>query len=153
MTASLSGPWHLPQIEAFMSRSKIPMRLACVGKDGFPRVVSVWFRYTDGSLQCVTHKDSHLANTLRDNARVGFEIAPNDPPYHGVRGRGTTTLAPLGSATVLEELLAHYLGGQDSRVGNWLLSRKEEELLVTVQPLNLFSWDYRERMADVADRD
>lgn len=150
MTASLSGPWQLPQIEAFLSRSKIPMRLACVGKDGFPRVVSVWFRYTDGCLQCVTHQESHLAKTLQNNARVGFEVAPNDPPYHGVRGRGTAALTPLGSDTALEDLLEHYLGGQDSRVGNWLLSRKEEELLVTIQPLRLFSWDYRERMADVA---
>ncbi len=153
MSEFISGPWDLQQIEAFLSDSTIPMRLACVGRDGFPRVVSVWFRYRAGSLQCVTHRDSHLARTLQTNPKVGFEVAPNAPPYHGVRGRGEASMTPLGSDGALEELLGRYLGGQESRVASWLLSRKEEELLVTVRPVSLFSWDYRERMADVAGRD
>ncbi len=44
------------------------------------------------------------------------------------------------------EMLQRYLGGTESKLGNWLLSRAEDEILITIEPLRLFSWDYRERM-------
>jgi len=151
--------------------------------------VSVWYAYQDGALLCVSHRKSALIRLLEQDPRVGFEISPNDPPYHGVRGQGTVSLAPLGEHNVLEALLDRYLGQQispndppyhgvrgqgtvslaplgehnvlealldrylgqqESRVGNWLLARKDEETLITVQPERLFSWDYRQRMADVS---
>jgi nitroimidazol reductase NimA-like FMN-containing flavoprotein (pyridoxamine 5'-phosphate oxidase superfamily) len=126
---------------------EFPVRLACVGSDGFPRVVSLWYQYQDGRLYCVTHRDSQLARLLAAETRVGFEVAPNSPPYRGVRGQGRATLAPLGEHNTLNELLQRYLGGVDSPLANWLLSRSEEELLITIEPLRLFSWDYSERMA------
>ena len=45
-----------------------------------------------------------------------------------------------------EELLDRYLGGAESTLGNWLLSRREDELLISITPQRLFSWDYRQRM-------
>lgn len=149
MTATVKGPWSPRQIEDFLGEAVIPMRLAAVRGDGFPQVVSVWFRYREGRLQCVSHRDSYLVGLLQANPKVGFEVAPNDPPYYGVRGRGTADLQPLGDSDALEHLIARYLGGGPSRVGSWLLSRREEELLITIEPLHLFSWDYRQRMADV----
>jgi hypothetical protein len=44
-------------------------------------------------------------------------------------------------------MLQRYLGGTDSKLGSWLLSRVEDEILITIEPLRLFTWDYRERMA------
>jgi len=77
---------------------------------------------------------------------VGFELAPNEPPYHGVRGQGIATLDSDADGVVLGEMLQRYLGGTESKLGNWLLSRAEDEVLITITPLRLFSWDYRERM-------
>ncbi len=150
MPAIVTGPWSLDRVAEFLGEATIPLRLACVRGDGFPQVVSVWYRYRDGALQCVSHRNSYLVSLLRHDPKVGFEVAPNEPPYYGVRGRGTAALSPLGEADALEELLEQYLGGQDSRVAHWLLSRREEELLITITPSHLFSWDYRQRMADVA---
>ena len=67
-----------------------------------------------------------------------------------MRGQGQASLAPLGDHDVLETLLDRYLGQQESRVGNWLLARKDEEMLITISPERMFSWDYRQRMADVS---
>jgi nitroimidazol reductase NimA-like FMN-containing flavoprotein (pyridoxamine 5'-phosphate oxidase superfamily) len=150
MTPTLKGPWSLPAIEQFLDEVQFPLRLACTSRDGYPRVVSVWYAYQDGALLCVSHRKSALIRLLEQDPRVGFEISPNDPPYHGVRGQGRASLAPLGDHDVLEVLLDRYLGQQESRVGNWLLARKDEEILITVQPERLFSWDYRQRMADVS---
>ena len=84
------------------------------------------------------------------NANVGFEISPNDPPYHGVRGQGIATISPLAESDTLDWMVSHYLGDSDSQVGRWLLSRREQEVVIKIEPQRLFSWDYRERMADVS---
>lgn len=151
MSVSLNGPWTRQQIDEFLTGARWPMRLACHGSDGFPRVVSVWFRLQEGKLLSVSHRDSALVRLLRQDPRVGFEVSPNQPPYHGVRGQATVTLAPLADGDTLERLVERYLGDRESRVGNWLLSRKSEEILITLTPGRLFSWDYRERMADVSE--
>jgi len=149
MTPTAKGPWSLEEIHRFLHDSAVPMRLACTGNDGYPRVVSVWYVFAEQSMLCVSHQKSALVKLLQRDPKVGFEISPNAPPYHGVRGQGRARLAPLGDSDVLDRLVARYLGQQKSRVGNWLLSRKAEEVLIRIQPERLFTWDYRERMADV----
>jgi nitroimidazol reductase NimA-like FMN-containing flavoprotein (pyridoxamine 5'-phosphate oxidase superfamily) len=148
MTASIKGPWSEAQIDEFLQLSVFPVRLACTAADGFPRVVSVWFRYRQGRFYCVSHRDSKLISLLRDSDKIGFEVSPNEPPYCGVRGQGIASLMEEGAGEELEHLLQRYLGGADSSLGNWLLSRRDEEVLIEIQPHRIFSWDYRQRMSD-----
>lgn len=148
MTASIKGPWSTSQIDEYLQESVFPLRLACTAADGFPRVVSVWFRYLQGSFYCVSHRDSQLVSLLRDSAKVGFEVSPNQPPYCGVRGQGIAELTDEGAGDMLEQLLQRYLSGTDSSLGNWLLSRRDEEVLISIEPQRIFSWDYRQRMSD-----
>ncbi|MEE4662034.1 MAG: pyridoxamine 5'-phosphate oxidase family protein [Halieaceae bacterium] len=142
----IAGPWDHEQVRQYLDDTTFPLRLACVASDGFPRVVSLWYRYQQGSFYCVTHRDSKLTKLLRRNHKVGFEVSPNEPPYYGVRGQGLVTLAEQGGAAMLQEHLQRYLGGTESGLAQWLLSRAEEELLVQVQVTRMFSWDYRQRM-------
>ncbi|MEZ5573025.1 MAG: pyridoxamine 5'-phosphate oxidase family protein [Halioglobus sp.] len=146
MAATLKGPWDKAQIETFLQDSVMPLRLACVGDDGFPRVVSVWYGYDGQRFRCVSHRSSQLVSLLERCDRVGFELAPNEPPYHGVRGQGIARLEADVGGQVLREMLQRYLGGTDSSLGQWLLSRADDEVLITIEPLRLFSWDYRQRM-------
>ena len=148
MNVTLKGPWSQAQVDDYLMSSAYPLRLACVGKDGFPRVVSVWYHYRDGCLHCVSHRASQLIALLRENGRVGFEVGPNEPPYHGVRGQGRAVLSDEGAGETLETLLQRYLGGGESSLGEWLLSRRDEEVLISISPQRIFSWDYRERMKD-----
>ena len=147
MALTLKGPWDKAQIDSFLTSTTFPLRLACVAEDGFPRVVSVRFGYDGPSLRCVSHRSSQLVGLWQRCNRVGFELAPNEPPYHGVRGQGIATLDSDADGVVLGEMLQRYLGGTESKLGNWLLSRAEDEVLITITPLRLFSWDYRERMS------
>ena len=146
-TFEIKGPWKHAEVTGFLTESTWPLRLACVGSDGFPRVVSLWYRYDGAAFYCVTHRDSKLSTLLRNNHKVGFEVSPNEPPYHGVRGQGLVSLHEDGGAETLRSHLHHYLGGTDSSLAQWLLSRAEDELLVRVQVTRMFSWDYRQRMA------
>jgi hypothetical protein len=144
---NMKGPWSEADAATFLESARIPIRLACVGADGFPRVVSLWYRYEGGCFYCVTHRDSKLTALLRGNTKVGFEVSPNEPPYHGIRGQGVVTLHEEGGAATLDSHLNRYLGGTNSDLARWLLSRAREELLVKVAVTRMFSWDYRERMS------
>ena len=146
MTFDIRGPWGEEEAARFLGAVSIPIRLACVGADGFPRVVSLWYRYEAGNFYCVTHRDSKLTTLLRRNEKVGFEVSPNEPPYQGVRGQGIVTLHEDGGAETLNAHLQRYLGGTSSSLARWLLSRADEELLVQITVKRLFCWDYRERM-------
>ena len=149
MSVKIKGPWGRGEIDEFLASTHWPLRLACQGSDGFPRVASVWFRLQGETLECVSHRDSAIVRLLRRDPRVAFEVSPNEPPYFGVRGQAEASLQPLGDSDALDELVKRYLGDQRSRVGDWLLSRRNEEMLIRLTPARLFSWDYRERMADV----
>ncbi|MEM0954699.1 MAG: pyridoxamine 5'-phosphate oxidase family protein [Pseudomonadota bacterium] len=146
----IRGPWNHDSVTEYLDSTTFPLRLACVGADGFPRVVSLWYRYGNGFFYCVTHRDSKLTALLKHNQRVGFEVSPNEPPYHGVRGQGLVTLHEEGGEALLKQHLLRYLGGTQSSLAHWLMSRAQEELVVQVEVMRMFSWDYRERMADTA---
>ena len=153
MSAIVTGPWNRSQIDSFLQDSTFPLRLACVGDDGFPRVVSVWYGYDGHRLRCVSHRSSKLIGLLKGSDRVGFELAPNEPPYYGVRGQGIARLETDADATVLTELMQRYLGRTESKLGNWLLSRADDEILITIEATRLFSWDYRDRMSQAQKTD
>jgi hypothetical protein len=81
--------------------------------------------------------------------RCAFEIAPNEPPYFGVRGQATASLESAGARELLERLLDRYVGTTDSKLGRFLLGRADEELVVRLKPEWIGTWDYRERMEEV----
>lgn len=147
MTMPLSGPWQQSEIDDFLDGATLPIRLSCVAADGFPRVLSLWFLRREANLFCVTHKSAKLVKLLRQNSKVGFEVSPDAPPYHGVRGQGSATLTPLGEDPALDVLLERYVGDATTDFSRWLLSRKADELLVCIKPHRLYSWDYRKRMS------
>lgn len=148
MTSFLSGPWGQQTLDEFLHNSTLPIRLSSIAADGFPRVVSLWYDYEAPCLVCVTHQSSSLVKLLKNNPRVGFEISPDAPPYYGVRGQATAALEPLGDSDLLKRLITRYVADTSTPFSRWLLSRSAEELVITLTPHRLYSWDYRQRMTE-----
>ncbi len=140
------GPWSTGEIEAFLERERSPLRLALNGRDGFPLLASLWFRYADGALWCATHRESLVAKRLAKDPRVAFEVSVNEPPYVGVRGQAAVECLPESGAHELEALLERYLGGTDSSLARWLLSRADAEVALRIRPKWLTAWDFSGRM-------
>ena len=88
----LSGPWSEHEIECFLERSVIPMRLSVISRAGWPVVLSLWFLYENGFLKCASRRQSKVISFLKDNPRCGLEIAGEAPPYHGVRSQGAAAI-------------------------------------------------------------
>lgn len=144
---SRRSAWQAPQIEAFLADARQPLRLACHARSGFPSISSLWFEYRDGCLWCASHESSAIVRYLQDDPRCAIEVAPNEPPYHGVRGHARAELTREGAAPLLERLIARYLGDRDPGLAGWLMSRAAQEYAIRLQPAWLSAWDYRGRMA------
>lgn len=143
---SSKSAWSADEVEAFLSSYRAPVRIAVQTGAGFPMLCSLWFLWEDGRLLCATHRNSRLVEHLGSDSRCAFELAPNEPPYFGVRGHGFATIRSEGAEELLGRLIDRFTGDRDSRLARWLMSRAADEVCVSVEPKWLTSWDYRERM-------
>jgi len=142
----LSGPWDRAQVARFLDRTAVPMRIAVNGSQGFPVLASLWFLPDGDDLLCATSPRARLVALLREDPRCGFEVSPDQPPYRGVRGRATASLSQDGGGPLLERLLKRYGIPRDGGLARWLLTRADEEVVITLSPRRLLSWDYSRRM-------
>ena len=149
--ASLRGPYSPAEIDDFLDGAVIPMRLATVGPTGWPLVVSLWFLRHGDEILAATRPTSTLVAFLNQEPRCGFEIAGDDPPYKGVRGRAEVILDDHARGPVLELLLNKYLGGTSSPLARKLMADAADEVCLRLRPRSLVSWDYSARMSDRGD--
>ena len=145
---SKKSAWNKQELQDFLVSSKIPIRISVLD-DEYPLICSVWFEYLDEKLVIVSHEDSKLAKTLLRQRKCGFEIASNDPPYKGVRGKADVVAEAEGSGDTLRRVIQRYLGGTNQKLASWLLSRVEHEVKFTLHPTWVTSWDYSERMEQI----
>ena len=132
---SSKSDWNESQVEAFLNSSRIPIRIA-VDDGDYPLICSVWYQYRDGALCVVSHKSSKLAKLLLARGRCAFEIAPNEPPYQGVRGKAEVSSNPENAESTLRSLIDRYLGDTNQSLAKWLLSRVDDELEFVVNSLH-----------------
>ncbi len=135
-------------IETYLLESKIPLRLSCVAQTGWPAVLSLWFLFEEGSLYCATPEHARVVAYLRAEPRCSFEVAADQPPYCGVRGRAVAAIERDRGVEILERLLFRYLGGVDNPLGKALLGRSGSEVAIRLEPQNIYVWNFADRMAD-----
>ena len=145
----VTGPWSVEQIETYLQATVIPIRLSVLGPSGDPIVASHWFTYDNGVLRCAVRSGSFLDRCLTANGACGFEIARDDPPYRGVRGRGDATLSSDRDKALLKSLHDRYLGEDNTAFRQWLLTQDREETEVSIEPTHWTSWDYTSRMTKI----
>ncbi len=146
-TLRAGSAWTGTEVQAFLERTVIPVRLGVNGREGSPLIVSLWYLYEDSCLWCATQAGARVARLLQADPRCGFEVAPETPPYHGIRGQGRAQLRTAGAVALLERLIERYLGDRRSRLARWLLERAATEIALRIEPTWITAWDYRERMS------
>ncbi|MFB6169828.1 MAG: pyridoxamine 5'-phosphate oxidase family protein [Haloarculaceae archaeon] len=141
-----SGAWTQAELDAFLAEVTIPIRIAVPRGDGSLWMVALWYRYRNGSFECATWADAHIVRFLDNDSEVAFDVSTNHPPYRGVRGNGTAAMSPDREKATLRALVERYLGGTDSSLAEWLLSDAREEVRIRIEPDELYTWDYTDRM-------
>ena len=139
----------LTEVKTYLEQAKIPLRLACKTKSGWPMAVSLWFKHQNGKLYCATQKSARLVAYLQNDPRCAFEIAADLPPYCGVRGQAIARVDESIGPNVLEQLLVRYLGGVDSALAQSLIAKSENEVAIILKPVKIFTWDFSSRMQDI----
>lgn len=142
-----TSAWSADDIECFLFESTIPIRLSCLSASGAPLVCSLWYLYEDGALWCATQTSAIVASCLEKDPRCGFEVAPELPPYRGVRGQSRASLHPDRGPEVLGRLIDRYLGTRESRFARWLIRRQDDEVAIRIEPAWITAWDYSGRMS------
>ncbi|MFB6282224.1 MAG: pyridoxamine 5'-phosphate oxidase family protein [Haloferacaceae archaeon] len=143
-----TGPWDEGAVAAYLTEARVPIRIATRTPGGRLWMLSLWFRHEDGDLLCATSASADVVTYLDADPEVAFEVSTNDPPYRGVRGNGTATVAPDPEKALLRSLLDRYLGGTDTPLGRRLLGEDREEVRIRIQPDRIHSWDYTDRMSE-----
>jgi nitroimidazol reductase NimA-like FMN-containing flavoprotein (pyridoxamine 5'-phosphate oxidase superfamily) len=141
-----AGPWSPAEIEAHLRTTVVPVRLACVSRSGQPRVLSLWYLWREGALWCATSPRARVVRWLAREPRCAFEVAPDAPPYRGVRGQGRATLDPARGGEILAALVDRYLATRETPFARWLLARAGDEMAIRIEPARLASWDFTRRM-------
>jgi hypothetical protein len=140
---------EMKEFNAYLDAVRIPLRLACATKSGWPMVVSLWYLYQDGQLFCATQKTSRVVSYLQNDPRCAFEIAADSPPYCGVRGQAMACIEEDMGVLVLEKLLVRYVGGLDNDLARSLLSNSYKEVAIVFDPVQIYRWDFSSRMTGV----
>lgn len=133
-------------VENYLRKSKIPLRLSTVTASGWPVVLSLWYLFEEGSLYCATPQHAKAAAYLTAEPRCAFEVAADQPPYCGVRGQALATIDADRGVEILERLLIRYLGGTGNPLGQGLLNRPTPEVAIRLEPQNIFTWNFSDRM-------
>ena len=134
-------------VEEYLAQAEIPLRLPCISNSGWPVVLSLWYLYEDGYLYCATPQVAKVVSYLMVEPRCAFEIASDQPPYCGVRGRALATIKPDRGFDILERLLRRYLGGTENALARQLMGRSQPEVAIRLSPKNYHTWNYSDRMA------
>ena len=140
----------LTEIDAFLDSVSIPIRLACKTETDWPIVVSLWYQHQNDQLMCATQKSAKVVSYLQYDPRCAFEIAEERPPYCGVRGQAIATIDESMGPVVLKQLLQRYLGSTQNSLAEQLLAKSETEVAIVLKPIRIFTWDFSDRMRDVA---
>ncbi|MES3516343.1 MAG: pyridoxamine 5'-phosphate oxidase family protein [Natronomonas sp.] len=144
------GAWSKEETTRYLEETTIPIRIGCHRPNGGLWMLSLWFLYRDGAVHCATSANADIVDYLEANPETAFEVSDNDPPYRGVRGAGTATMEPDEDKTLLRELFERYLGGTDNDLADVLLVEDRSEVHIRIDPDRLYTWDFSDRMADVA---
>jgi hypothetical protein len=99
-------------------------------------------------LYCATQENAKIVKYLEKNPMCAFEIAPDTPPYRGIRGNGVATIRKDIGGKILNDLMGKYLKNQNSQLANFLRDNAENEVAIEINPKKNFSYDYSKRMSD-----
>ena len=142
-------------ITSFLEETTAPIRVACRTPQDNLWMCSLWYRLDadatadgDWTLQCATSARADLVSFLQSDSGVAFEISTNEPPYAGVRGRGSAVLEPDPEKETLRMLLERYHVETESALARNLLSDERDEVTITIEPAVVYGWDFSDRMAD-----
>jgi general stress protein 26 len=136
------------EIVKFLSDSKLNLHLGTVDEEHYPNIHPTWYIYDDSqdAIFIETSKQSKKINNLKKNDKIYFCVDDGNPPYKGIRGKGSVRILtdPHANLPIAEKIMLKYLGSTDHPMAKVLLEnvRNGNSVLLEIMPKYYSTWDY-----------
>jgi hypothetical protein len=134
-----------PEALALLDRP-ILGHLGFVGLDGYPRVVTVWFRHLDGEILVASRPGEYKCRSLRASGRAALTVATPEAPYLTINVIGDAAVEPLPEPERIELiswLARRYMKRElaDGYLERWLKGgHPGDGELIRIAPRRYGSW-------------
>jgi general stress protein 26 len=132
----------------FLKSSKLNIHLGTIDEKGHPNVHPTWYIYDPSkeSIYVETSKQGKKTYNLRKNENVYFCIDDPNPPYKGVRGKGTVKIHEdiNFNVPIAEKIMVKYLGSIEHPMAQALLNMQKggQSVILEISPKYYSTWDY-----------
>ena len=138
-----------PELDQFLSNSKIILRLGTTDDKNDPIIHPVWYHYMNNKLYFMSYRNTLKVRNINRKNTVYFSFdteATPTKPNMGVKGKGTATIVedPGRSVAITEKIVTKYLGDPNIGLGKGIVdaARKGSQILVEIRPSYFCTWDY-----------
>jgi nitroimidazol reductase NimA-like FMN-containing flavoprotein (pyridoxamine 5'-phosphate oxidase superfamily) len=135
-----------PTLQAFGEQAEL-LRLAFLDRQGYPRVVPVWFVLIDGAYYIGIGTTSAKWKAMQRNARVGWVIDGGTRGHYkgaSMRGRAEEVRESVWRAKVYDALGQKYFGAADHAEFVNIFGQVDdpETVYVRLAPDAALTWEY-----------
>ena len=134
------------EVRDFLSNTKLFARLGTIDEKEDPNVHPVWYYFDNERIYFETGKDSKKVRNIKRRNNIYFCIDDSNPPYKGVRGKGTAIISEDISKNVqiAEKIMIKYTGNLDNNIAKFLMDsiKKGESIIIEIIPHFYATWDH-----------
>ena len=127
------------ELHAFLTETKIFVKVGTIGEDGWPNVNPAWYEYDGEAFWLVTKELAAFCRNLRRDPRVTICIDNPETPYRRVMVRGRAEVVDADWIALARRMVLRYLGpgGMDYFEATLVFPR----VLIRIRPTRISSWD------------
>ena len=142
------APLGEQDLKEFLTTKVLNLYLGTVDEKGHANIHPVGYYYDPlkNRFYILTAKESKKTHNLSRNETVYFCVDDPNPPYKGVRGKGTARILEevnfnLG---IWERIMARYLGNLEDPMAIALKDelKKGDSIVLEISPKYFSTWDY-----------
>ncbi len=141
-------PLSEQETKDFLTTGVLNVHLGTVDEKGHANIHPVGYYYdtSKDKMYVQTSKQSRKIYNLRNNGMIYFCIDDPNPPYKGVRGKGSVKIHEdvNFNLPMIEKILLRYLGTLEDPMAQALLEmqKKGESVVLEITPKYYSTWDY-----------
>lgn len=134
------------EVRNFLSTNKLFARLGTIDEKEDPNIHPVWYYFDNGRIYFETGKNSKKVRNIRKRNNTYFCIDETNPPYKGVRGKGTAIISEDISRNIpiAEKIMIKYTGSLNNTMAKFLLDsiKRGESIIIEIIPHYYATWDH-----------
>jgi general stress protein 26 len=142
------APLSEQEMKAFLTSKVLNVHLGTVDEDGDANIHPAWYYYdpSKDKIYVETGRLSKKTDNLKKNNTIYFCIDDQNPPYIGVRGKGTVKIYEdiNFNVPIAEKIHIRYLGSLENPISKSLMDavKKGQSVVLEISPRYYSTWDY-----------